>query len=88
MVRLKMDSSSRKNFAANLVRQLFTEEERAASNVRGKGGKAQLNPAKIDVVRIKAIEMWPLESYENEKKAWSDCIKAIDEANRRLNRKK
>ena len=85
---MKNESSSRKNFSANLVRQLFTEEERASSNVRGKGGKAQLNQAKIDVVKAKTFEMHPLELFENEKKAWGDCIKAIDEANRRLNRKK
>ena len=83
-----MESSSRKNFAANLVRQLFTVEERASSNVRGKGRKPQLNPVKIDVVRSKTLEMYPLGSNEYEKKVWSDCIKAIDEANRRLNRKK
>ena len=28
-----------------------------SSNVRGKGGKAQLNPAKIDVVKAKTFEM-------------------------------
>ena len=88
LIRLKHNSSSRKNFAAKLVRLFFTEEERAKSNVKGKGGKAQLNPVKVGIVKTKAFEMWPLESFEEEKKAWAACIVAIDEANRRLNRNK
>ena len=31
--------------------------------------------------------MYPCSHKESEKGAWTECIKAIDEANRRLNRK-
>ena len=51
LVRLKRSSASRQNFAAKVVRLFFTEEERARSNVRGKGSKRCLNPVKIDFVR-------------------------------------
>ena len=37
--RLSRASASRKNFAANLVRRVFTMEERASSNVKGVLGK-------------------------------------------------
>ena len=88
-MRLKNEASSRKNFAVKLCRQLFTEEERSKSNVSGKkGGKAQLNPVKIDIVRTKTFAMFPTETGGSEKKAWSQCVVAIDEANRRLNRSK
>ena len=84
-IRLKNSAASRKNFAVKVIRMFFTEEERARSNVRGKGGKSRLNPVKIDFVKKKTFEMWPLQTFELEKKAWADCVCAIDEANRRLN---
>ena len=40
----KRRSCSQLNFSANLVRQMFTIEERRSSNVKGKAGKKQLDP--------------------------------------------
>ena len=40
----KRISCSRPNFSANLVRQVFTIEERKCSIVKGKAGKIQLDP--------------------------------------------
>ena len=48
--RLSRASASRKNFVANLVRRVFTMEERASSNVKGVLGKQKLDPAKIAYV--------------------------------------
>ena len=83
LAKIKMESCSRPNFAANLVRSLFTVAERKISNVRGKG-KKQLDPAKIQKVEEAAFQQYPLETGEARKSAWANCIKAIDEAGRRL----
>ena len=88
LYKIKDSSSSRKNFAARLVRGYFPEEERARCNVRGRGGKGKLNSIKMDIVKRKVFDIWPLNPSETEKTAWAQCVCAIDEANRRLNRKK
>ena len=69
-----------------MVRRLFSLEERKSSNVKGKHGKSQLDPARLTVIRQSALETYPVAGGENEEIAWRQCIKAIDEACRRLNR--
>ena len=88
VMRIKNMSSSRMNFAANLNRRLFTEEERAASNVRGKANKQMLDVKTVDYIKKVTFRLYPLESSEKEKTAWNACVIAVDEANRRLNKKK
>ena len=85
MISIRISSSSRRNFATNVNRQIFSEEERMTSNVSGTRGKLQL---KVAFIKRVAFQQFPLKAEERAKKAWSDCIEAIDEANRRLNRKK
>ena len=85
---MRNKSCSRKNFCANLTRELFTEEEMKSSNVRGVLGKNQLDPLKIAEIKKVAFHHYPLVGSETEKQAWTDCIKSIDEKGRRLNRKK
>ena len=87
-VKLMYVSSSQRNFAANIMRKIFKKSEREVSNVRGKLGKSQLDPDKIGYIRSLTFKMYPLRSKEFEKAAWGACVNAIDEANRRLNRKK
>ena len=69
-----------------MVRRLFSLEERRSSNVKGKLGKGQLDPGRLLLVRQSALEVFPLAGGECEDVAWKQCIKAIDEACRRLNR--
>ena len=76
------------NFAANLNRRLFTVAERTSSNVRGKLGKGMLDPERVKYVKEITFSMFPLESKETEKTAWSACVTAIDEVNRRLKKTK
>lgn len=83
---VRLQSCSRSNFCANMVRQLFMMEERMCSNVRGKLGKSQLDPARIAIVRQAALQMYPLGTGEREEIVWRQCIKAIDESCRRLKR--
>ena len=47
-----------------------------------------MNPVKMEFVKMKVFEMWPLETFEKKKKAWAECVCAINEANHRLNRPK
>ena len=88
LVKLRHASSSRRNFAANVMRKIFGKAEREVSNVRGKLGKSQLDPAKIDYIQTVTFRMYPLDSTESSQSAWAACVNAIDEANRRLYRKK
>ena len=76
------------NFTANLNRRLFTVAERIACNVRGKLGKRMLDPERVNYINEITFSMFPLESRETEKAAWSACVTAIDEVNRRLNKAK
>ena len=76
------------NFAANLNRRLFSMEERASCNVRGRMGKEMLDPQKINYIQDITFRMFPLENREMEKPSWNNCITAIDEVNRRLKSKK
>lgn len=88
VMRIKQASSSRMNFSANLNRWLFTEDERATSNVRGKMNKRMLDAKIVAYIKRVTFRLFPLENSENLEKAWSACVIAIDEANRRLNKTK
>jgi len=80
-----MRSCSRRNFAANLVRQLFSKEIRHISNVAGRG-KAMLDPVKIQFVKSTCFEYFPLAGGEKRDDEWQKCIISIDESSRRLNK--
>jgi len=83
---IKKRSSSRANFAANLVCEEFSERVRATSNVAEKCGKQQLDRIKIKEIQNAVFLMYPLEPGENQKLAWKKCHVAIDESCRGLNR--
>ena len=84
---LKSSGISRKNFAKRLVAMIFTEAERSKCNVNGRN-KPKLDPIRINYVKNKTFQMYPLNPLaEKLEKAWSECVIAIDEGNRRLNRK-
>ena len=87
LVVLRNQSSSRRDFAKNVVIATFTEEERLTSNVNGKAGKKQLSPNRMEAVREAVFRVYPLDAREKEKDVWPDCIRAIDEAGRKLNQK-
>ena len=85
---IRLNSRSRMNFTVQLMRQLFSENERKVSNVNGKMGKKKLDPQRIAYIRNAAFHVFPLTGAERETEAWSRCIKAMDESSRRLNRPK
>ena len=70
------------------MRKMYEESERRSSNVRGKAGKDLLDPERMVYIQRETLKWYPAHGSEVEKqKAGSFCILAIDEANRRLNRK-
>ena len=81
-------SCSRRNFAVNLVRYLFTTEEMAQSNCSGTRGKTRLEQERLEVVRRVTLALWPVDDRTQERGEWCKCIYSIDEACRRLNRPK
>ena len=85
---VRLQSCSRSNFCSNMVRRLYSVEERKHSNVRGKLGKSQLDPARLAIVHQTAFQVYPLATGERQEAVWRHCIKAIDESCRRLNRAK
>ena len=87
LVDTKVKSSSRANFAARLVRNLYTEEECKISNVRGVLGKCKLSHTCLDRIKEATIQMYPCDSGENLAQVWTNCCKAIDGTCCRLNRK-
>ena len=80
-----MSVFSRRKFAPNLNRKIFTMDERKGSNVQGVLGKSQLDPDKINYIMKVTFGMYPLGSKESEAIEWSNCISEI---NRRLNNTK
>lgn len=86
ILRIKSSSTSRMNFAAKMNRHLFSIEERKACNVRGKMGKSMLDPDRIKYIKDVAFKLFPLKDNEIDWRAWSACVVAIDESNRRLNK--
>lgn len=72
--------------AAALVNELFDDETRLRSNVRGRG-KDKLDPKKIEYVKKKCFDMFPSERDGDMKKDWEDCIVCIDDKARELKHK-
>lgn len=58
-----------------------------SSNCSGTKGKHLLDPERLRVIREAVFEKWPIKPNQEEQAVWvKECIIAIDEACRRLNR--
>ena len=68
------------------MREMYSEEERMKSNVRGVVGKDRLDATKMACVRAVTFKEYPTEPEEFEQEAWKKCITAMDTANRLLKR--
>ena len=71
-----------------MVKKLYTTEERKSSNVRGKLGNTQLDSVRMTAIEKAAFQIYPVGTGKNQGRAWNQCVKAIDESCRRLNRTK
>ena len=66
---IRSKSCSRRNYATNLARELFSAEERSTCNVSGVCGKGKLDVKWMEVIKISNFEMLPLNNAENNHKA-------------------
>ena len=66
-MRIKNNSLSRMNFAANINRRVFTIEERAIANVRGKAGKVLLDPERINYIKNITFKLYPVEGRDRKR---------------------
>ena len=70
---MRMKSCSRKNFAANLVRAVYKDSERATSNVNGRNGKNQLDPIRMKAIKEAIFKIYPCSTGETIPTEWADC---------------
>nr|CAD7423538.1 unnamed protein product [Timema monikensis] len=72
-------------FACDLMKILFSTEERILCNVNGKMGKRQFNVHKIQLIRevLHFFSTLPPSEFEEQ---WKSCVTKIDTANRGLKR--
>ena len=80
---VKSVANSRKNFSARIAKLVFSENERRISNCSGKKGKNKLDSTKLGLVRKLTYYEYPLNPGIDEDADWKNCIRAIDEVNRR-----
>ncbi|XP_075213144.1 uncharacterized protein LOC142319577 isoform X2 [Lycorma delicatula] len=73
-------------FACDLMKMLFSTEERIICNVNGKMGKLQFNVNKINLIR-KVIQSFSDLSKTAFEEQWKVCVTKIDTANRGLKRR-
>ena len=83
---VKRESHSVAKFAAKLNCKIFTLEERKQSNVSGSHEKKKFDPQKILAIQNATFATYPTD-MKNKSLIWKNCIKGIDEINRRLLRK-
>ena len=76
---VRRQSCLRNNFAANLVRNVFSAAEMRVSNVRGVLGKQKLDPQKIEQIQEAVFQVYPCGTGERCEEVWRACSKAIDE---------
>ena len=80
---MKTEACSRRNFASKLAKHAFTEERRKC-NCRGKRGKDRLDPNRLNIIKALTYHYYPLKQGCDEDENWlTECVKAIDEVNRR-----
>jgi len=80
---VKSVANSRKNFSARIAKLVFSENERRVSNCSGKKGKNKLDSTKLGLIRKLTYYEYPLIPGVDEDVDWKNCIRAIDEVNRR-----
>ncbi|XP_046737043.1 transcription factor GAGA-like isoform X4 [Diprion similis] len=73
--------------ACDLMKILFTPEERILCNVNGKMGKQQFDSSKIHLIREVLLHFSGIASDSLEwEEAWKNCVTKIDTSNRGLKR--
>lgn len=75
------------HLACDLMKILFTAEERINSNVNGKMGKKQFDANKIHLIRAVLLQFSGIQPNSIEwEEIWKNCVIKIDTSNRGLKR--
>lgn len=75
------------HLACDIMKLLFTPEERILCNVNGKMGKQQFNSNKIQLIREVLIQFSGITPNSTEwDEVWKSCVTKIDTSNRGLKR--
>lgn len=74
---LKTKSTSAKNFAVRLMRELFTKVELEGKNISGSRGKDQVDPERIKTIKELVFKMYNT-LPEDMDLEWRNCRKAMD----------
>ena len=73
--------------ACDLMKNLFTIEDRIKYNVQGKQGKYPLDPSKIMLIKNVILHFSQLQDLSKQWiELWKECISKIDSCNRGLKR--
>ena len=83
---LSMVEDGHAGLARELVRKLFTIEERMTSNCRGLVKKKRLDVLRFNAIKEEVFSILPCASADRNK-LWNICIKSIDAMNRDLARR-
>lgn len=73
--------------AIDLMKRLFTTDERLVCNVNGKMGKPRFHPGKISLLR-EVLYYYSGLSVDDFEMHWKNCVTKIDTSNRGLKRNK
>jgi hypothetical protein len=76
-------STSHKNFAAHLMRAVYSRTERIGRNCAGKQGKLPLSPRRLSWIKRMVGSRFVPKSGASDVDILKDCVKAMDAVNRR-----
>ena len=78
LVKLKDKACSETNFAVQLFKKLFKDEEIKNKNVSGAKGKEPLDPVRIEKRKQYFFEIYPCLEEEDKKKKWSKAGEGVN----------
>jgi hypothetical protein len=79
LLRASIKANRRNQLALNLLDMLFEPGTLSISTVKGTrdGTKQQLDPAKIEAIKVYCLEKFPVQSGESIKEALQKLVKAL-----------
>ena len=78
LVNLKSRACSETNFAVQVFKILFRDEEMTNKNISGAKGKEPLDPVRIEKIKQYFFQIYPCLEGEDKKKKWSRACEGIN----------
>ena len=78
LVNLESRACSETNFAVQLFKIFFKDEEITNKNISGAKGKELLDPVRIEKIKQYFFQIYPCLEEEDKKKKWSKVCDAIN----------